>query len=136
MSDMGAIGTNLHRASKLLRPYISTLKAARSRGGSVERPEEVGSLLAVLAPLGRHLAGRAYFALGIDGEGMSEFLRLRHRERWPTIKDGILSVESKLEGGRAGGGVRLSGDDLSILGDVSDALDNECASLFREMRRR
>ena len=134
---MGAIGTNLHRASKLLKPYISALKAVKSRGGSVERPDEARSLLAVLAPLSRHLVGRDYFVLGIDGEEMSEFLRLRHRERWPGVRDGILSVKSKLEGdGRAGGRVCLSGEDLSILGDVSDALDNECASLFREMRRR
>lgn len=135
MSDMGAIGTSLHRATRLLGPYVSAMKAAKSRGGSVERPDEAGGLLAVLSPLSRHLAGRDYFVLGIDGEGMSEFLRLRHRERWPSVRDGILSVESRLEGG-AGGRVRLSGEDLSILGDVSDALDNECASLFRYMRRR
>ena len=135
MGDMGAIGTNLHRASKLPGPYISALKAVESRGGSAERPGEAGSLLAVLAPLSRQLGGRAYFVLGIDGDGMSEFPRLRHRERWPGVMDGILAVKSRTEGG-AGGRVRLSCEDLSILVDVSDALDSECASLFREMRRR
>ena len=135
MSDMGVIGTNLHRASKLLDPYLLALEAIESRGGFVERPEEAGSLLAVLAPMGRHLRGETYFVMGINAEKMSGFLRLRHRENWPSAKDGILSVETRLKEG-AGGRVDLSGEDLSILGDVSDALDNECASLFKEMRRR
>lgn len=135
MSDLGAIGTNLHRATKLLEPYISALRDVKSRGGCVERPDEARSFLAVLNPLSRHLRGKTYFVLGINGEDMSEFLRLRHRERWPSIKDGIISVESKLEEG-AGGRVDLFGEDVSILGYVSEALDNECASMFKEMRRR
>ena len=135
VSDMGAIGTNLHLASMLLRPYLLALRAVKSRGDSVVLPDEARSLLAVLAPLGRHLRGKSYLVLGIDGEEMAEFLRLRHREGWPAVRDGILSVESRLEEG-AGGRVDISGGDVSILGDVSDALDNECASLFREMRRR
>ena len=135
MSDMGAIGTNLHRASRLLRPYLLVLRTVKSRGGSVERPDEARSLLDVLSPLCLHLRGKSYFVLGIDGKEMSEFLRLRHREGWPAVRDGILSVESRLEEG-AGGRVDLSGGDVSILGDVSDALDNECASLSRELRSR
>ena len=108
MSGRGAIGTSLHRASKLLRAYIAALKAVKSRGGSAGRPDEAGSLLAVLAPPSRHLEGRACFVLGIDGEEMSEFLRLRHRERWPSARDGMLSVESRIEGGsgRQGATVR------------------------------
>ena len=39
MSDMGVIGTHLHRASKLLDPYLSALDTIESRGGFVERPE-------------------------------------------------------------------------------------------------
>lgn len=135
MSDMGVIGTHLHRATKLLDPYHSALEAIELRGGFVERPEEAGSLLAVLAPMSRHLRGKTYFVLGINAEKMSGFLRLRHRENWPSVKGGILSVEARLKEG-AGGRVALSGKDLSILGDVSDALDNECESMFKEMRRR
>lgn len=47
----------------------------------------------------------------------------------------MLPVESRLKEG-AGGRPDLSGKDPPILGDVSDALDKECASLFGEMRRR
>ncbi len=135
MSIMGALGTNLHCATNLLDPYLTALEAIESRGGLVERQDEAESLLAVLAPLSRHLRGRTYFTLGINGEEMSEFLRLRHREGWPGIRDGILSVETRLEEG-TGGRVDLSGKDVSILGDVSDALDNLCASLHGKMYRR
>lgn len=134
MSDMGVIGTNLHRASKLLRAYSTATWAIRSRGGSVEQQDEVRSILDVLAPLSLHLRGMDYYALGINGEEMSKFLRRRHREDWPSARDGILSVASRLEKGD--NGVALSKGDLSILDDVSDALDRQCASLFRETRRR
>ena len=72
--------------------------------------------------------------MGVNGEEMSKFLRIRHREGWPGIRDGILSVETRLEEG-TGGRVDLSGGDVSILGDVSDALDNLCASLHGKMYR-
>ena len=134
MSDMGVIGTNLYLASKLLGRYDLALEAIRSRGGSADRPDEVKSLVAVLAPLSRHLRGMAYYALGVNAEEMSKFLRLRHREDWPSTRDGILSVASRLEKG--GGKADLSGVDLPILSDVSDALDSECSSLFRAMRGR
>ena len=102
----------------------------------MEREDEARSLLAVLAPFSRHLGGRSYYALGVHGEEMSEFLRLRHREDWPGVRDGILSVASRLKGGAGGGRVALSGGDMSVLGDVSDALDSECSSLFDETRGR
>ena len=132
---MGVLGTKLHRATDLLDSYFAALESIEPRGGCVERPDEAKSLLAVLTPLGCHLRGKTYLALGVNGEEMSEFLRLRHREGWPGIRDGILSVETRLEEG-TGGRVDLSGEDMSILGDVFDALDSVCESLFREMRRR
>ena len=132
LSYMGVIGTNLYLASKLLGRYDLALESIRSRGGSVDRPDEVKSILAALAPLSRHLRGMTY-ALGVNAEEMSKFLLLRHREDWPSAKGGILSVASRLEKG--GGKVALSGGDLPILNDVSDALDGWCSSLFRAMRR-
>ena len=84
MSVMGALGTNLNCATRLHRPYRDALRAIKSRGGSVGRPDEAKSLLAVLAPLSCHLNGKTYFSLGVNGEEMSEFLRLRHREGWPA----------------------------------------------------
>ena len=135
MSGMSVLSTKLHRSTELLNSYLSALESIESRGGSVARPDETASLLAVLAPLNRHLRGQTYFSLGVNGEDMYKFLHLRHREGWPDARDGILSIESRLRGG-ANGRLDLSGEDMSILGDVSDALDNVCASLFSEMRRR
>lgn len=134
MSDLGVITTNLYCASKLLKAYLSATSAIKSRGGYVEGPDETRGLLDVLAPLSLHLRGMSYFALGVHCEEMFGFLRRRHREGWPGVRDSILSIASRLEGG--GGGTALSAADLSILDDVSDALDNECASLYMEMRGR
>ena len=136
MSDIGVIATNLHCASRLLGRYNLALESIGSRGGSVVREDEARSLLAVLGPLGRHLEGETYYALGVHGEEMSEFLRLRHREEWPGARGRIISVTSRLEKGAGGGSVALSGGDLSVLGDVLDALDSECSSLFMDMRGR
>ena len=135
MSDMGAISTSLHLASELLRPYMATLKDARSRGGFTERQDEVQSLLDVLVPMSLHLRDMSYFNLGIDGERMSEFLRRRHREDWPTARDDIISLASRLE--KSGGPkVALSGKDMSILDGVAGSLDSVCSYLYRKTRRR
>lgn len=138
MSDMGVISTKLHCASKLLQPYVMAMEPILSRSEHTGRPGEVKSLLDVLVPLDRHLRGIACYSLGVNGRGMSEFLRLRHRKDWPGIRGDILSLTARLEkGGHAGAaGVALSDNDMSLLDDVADALDNECASLFRETRRR
>ena len=135
MSGMSVLATHLHCATRLLDPYISALEIIESRGGLVERPDEAKSLLDVLVPLCHHFKGETYIVLGINGDDVSKLLRPRHREGWPRIRDGILSVKSRLEEG-AGGRVALSGEDMSILDDISDALDSVCESLFREMRRR
>lgn len=135
MSGMSVLFTHLHCATKLLDSYVPALEIIESRGGLVERPDEAKSLLDVLAPLCHHFKGETYIVLGINGDDMSEFLRLRHREAWPRIRDGILSVKSRLEEG-AGGRVALSCEDMSILDDISDALDSVCASLFGKMYRR
>ncbi len=111
MSVMGALGTSLNCATRLHRPYRDALRAIKSRGGSVGRPDEARSLLAVLAPLSCHLNGKTYFSLGVNGEEMSEFLRLRRREGWPAARDGILSVKARLEGGSSGQ-MELSGEDV------------------------
>lgn len=134
MSDMGVISTNLYRASKLHVSYIRAMDAIRSRGGRAEEPGEVEGLLGVLVPLDRHFRGEFFFSPGINGRGMSEFLRLRHREGWPGARGAILSLTARLE--RARGAVALSDWDRYILGDVGDALDRECTSLFEESRGR
>ena len=134
MSVMGMLGTNLSCATRVHRPYRDALRAIKSRGGFVERPDEAKSLLAVLTPLCHHLGGKAYFSLGVNGEEMSKFLYLRHREGWLGARDGILSVKARLEE-VSGERMALSGEDVSILGDVSDALGSICASLFERMYR-
>lgn len=139
MSDMGVISTKLHLATNLLEPYVSAMEPIHSRGGRAGRPGEVRSLLDVLVPLDRHLRGVVHHSLGVNGRGMSEFLRLRHRDAWPNIRGGILSLTARLEKGGgtdAAGEVTFSDEDVSILDDIADALDNECESLFRETRRR
>ena len=135
MSDMGVISTKLHCASKLLEPYVSAMDPIHSRDGHAGQPGDVQSLLDVLVPLDRHLRGISYYSLGINGRGMSEFLRLRHSGAWPDIRNGILSLTARLEKG-GGAGMALSDEDVSILDDVADALDNECEMVFRETRRR
>ena len=135
MSDMGVISANFHHAFRLLRPYIATLRDAKSRGGSTERQDEVQCLLDVLGPMSLHLRGMSYFNLGVDGAKMSEFLRLRHREDWPEARDDIISLASRLE--KSGGPkVALSEEDMAILGDVGGSLDSVCSHLYRKMIRR
>ena len=137
MSDMGVISANYHRSSKLLWPYTDALESIRSRGGRSASPGEVKSLLDVLVPLDRYFRGVSCHTLGANAWSMSEFLRLRYREDWPVIRDGIVSVTAALEGaGGGGGGADIRDEDMHTLGYVEDALDNECESLYLQIRRR
>lgn len=131
MSGLSVIHTNLHCTLKLLRPYIRALWETRSRGGSTERADEVQIFLAVLAPMCLQLRGKSYFKLGFNGEEMTEFLRRRHREEWPRVRDGILAVTAKLENS-SGPRVDLTSEEMSILGDMEAALDDVCSSLYRK----
>ena len=135
MSDMGVISTNYYRASKLLGPYTKALESIRSRGGRSAGPGEVKSLLDVLVPLDRHFRNIFHYTLGINEWSMSEFLRLRYPEDWPAIRDGIVSVTAALEGA-GGGGADIRDGALHTLGYVEDALNNECDSLYLQIRRR
>ena len=135
MSDMGVISANYHRSSKLLWPYTDALESIRSRGGRSASLGEVKSLLDVLVPLDRYFRGVSCHTLGANAWSMSEFLRLRYREDWPAIRDGIVSVTAALEGA-GGGGVDIRDGDLHTLGYVEDALNNECDSLYLQIRRR
>ena len=135
MSDIGRISGKLHRASRLLQPYIVALGDARSRGGNTKRQDEVQSLLDVLVPVSRHLRDSSYFDLGINWEEVTGFLRRQHREDWPAARDGIVDLASRLE--KSGGPrVSLSGEEMSVLGGVAGALDSECSRLFWKMRTR
>lgn len=135
MSDLGVISTNYHHASMLIMPYARALESIRSSGGRLEGRDKAKSLLDVLVPLDRHLRGVSHFALvSVDAWSMSKFLRLHHRENWQAVRDGIVSVTAAIEGG--GGRTHVGDGDALILGYVADALENECASLFEEMRRR
>ena len=129
------IGTNLYCSTRVLGPYSSALESIRSNGGRLASPDEAKSLLDVLVPIDRYLRGISHYVLGIDAWSMSRFLSQRHREDWPAIRDGILSITAALEGA-GGGSANLRDGDVRILGYAEDALDNECATLYREMSRR
>ena len=135
MSVMGVISTNYYRASKLLRPYAEALESIRSRGGRSASPGEVKSLLDVLVPLDRYFRDITHYTLGVNAWSMSEFLRLRYHEDWPAIRDGIVSVTAELENA-GGGGADVRDEALHTLDYVEDALDNECESLYNQMRGR
>ena len=129
------ISTNLHRTTRLLGPYRSALESIRSRGGRSVSSDEANSLLDVLVPIDRYLRDISHYALGVNAWSMSEFLRMRHREDWPAVRDGILSVTAVLEGAD-GGNASLRDADMQMLGYAADAMDHECESLHREMHCR
>ena len=129
------IGVNLSAATRLLKSYNMALESIRSRGGRSAGRGEVEGLLGVLVPIDRHLRGIPEYTMGANAWSMSRFLRLRHRDDWPAVRDGILSVTAALEGA-SGRIASLRDMDMQMLGYAADAMDNECESLYREMHCR
>ena len=135
VSGRSVLNGQLHRTFRLLQSYSVALEDAKSRGGATERRDEVQSLLDVLVPMSLHLRGVSYYDRGIDWERMFELLHHRRREDWPSARDGIIALASRLE--ESGGlSVTLSGNDVSILDGVEGALDSECSYLHRKTRGR
>lgn len=135
MKNLSMISTNLYCSTRVLGPYSSALKSIRSNGGRIASPDEAKSLLDLLVPIDRYLRGISHYVLGINAWSMTRFLCQRHREEWQDIRDGLLSVTAALEGAGSRS-ANLRDGDVRILGYAEDALDSECATLYREMCRR
>lgn len=119
--------------SKLLKEFDKALRFFKNKE-EVKRTAQVTSmidnLLIIITPLAEHLKGNLSDSTTISEHNLVEILKAQHEKGWVSYKKEIERVHKKLQAEK----VSLSKEDLKILNDIADALDAECANLFRKMR--
>lgn len=135
MSDLSIFASKLNLNSKSLKEFDESLRFFSNKHEIVKNNEvenEVGKLMSVIHPISETIRGEFSKTIEISERNIVEILQEWHSADWPTYKQNILDLDSKL----STSSFQLSKKDLQVLNDIADALDAECQKLFRRMRER
>jgi hypothetical protein len=97
-----------------------------------EREIELEKMLAVLKPISEMLNGRLSNAMDFDEHEVLEILQSRHTEDWQAYKTRLLRLVEKLTARETD----FVDEDFEALNDVADAVDTQCATLFKKISGR
>ncbi|MEM2161121.1 MAG: hypothetical protein QXN55_09230 [Candidatus Nitrosotenuis sp.] len=131
MSDLGVFTTKLFLNSNSLRQYNTSLRLLNKKVETSSRinENEISGLLFVLKPIVKKLSGLNSSTIGLNERALVDSLNQRHLTDWQQYKDRLVNITANLESNVP----HVSKEDLSALEDVADALDVECANLFRSI---
>ena len=132
MTELGIFSSEFSVNSKSLRDFDEALRFIRekkevTRTGKAAKM--IDKLLIVIHPITDVINGTLTESRAISERSVIEIIRSRHEQEWPTYRENILKLSAKLNSEK----FKLSEDDFRLLNDIADALDAECANLFRRM---
>ena len=134
MSEFGILASRFAINNESLENYDLALNAFREHnyacGPGLDK--HISNLLTVLKPLSEVIQSRLSESISISERSVLRILRDRNSADWKTYKESILGLVKKLEEVDC----QLSKREVSILNDIGDALDSECAHLFRRIQER
>lgn len=134
MSDLGLLSLKLNQTSTHLKQVNSAIDLIRTN--SVHDDEKIKNssmkLLEVLQPIRKLLHGEISKSLTINEQNIVQILQQMHTKNWVDFKNQINTVTHKLEKYD----LNLSNQEIDCLDDVADAIDTECAQLFRRINGR
>ena len=132
MSELGIFSSKFSVNSRSLRDFDEALRFIKEKKeveSAGKAAEMIDKLLAVINPITDVINGNLSESMAINERSVIEIIRSRHEQEWPTYREKILKLSARLNSKR----FRLSEDDFRLLNDIADALDAECANLFRRM---
>ena len=132
MTEIGLMASRLHENTSSLRQFDEALRYLKRNKFEVEMhrdSEELGIIISVIEPLVKNLDGRLSNAINIDEEGILSMLRRRHMNEWQNYRKHLFNLHSKLSSPES----IITGEDFGILNDIADAMDVECADLFKRI---
>lgn len=133
MSDFGVLASRFRDGAKSLRRFDEALRYVKGhRKGEAAEREQVQNLVEVMKPVAEILTGRLSANMAIDELGLVEILHQKHERDWQAYKEKVLDLYRKL----AVYNSDASKEEIGILSDVADAMDRQCAYLFRRMSGR
>jgi len=135
MGDLGIFASKFSVNSKSLKEYDEALRYLRGMDeitNAGKTGEMIDKLLNVINPISEAIKGKLSDSMAISEHRIVDILKNRHYIEWSLYKKRILELSSKLRADR----FQLSYEDYELLNDIADALDAECANLFRRMSQR
>jgi hypothetical protein len=134
MGDIGNYSSKLDTNSQSLREFDKALRSLKRKKeiNRIEETQAIEKLLNVVRPVAESIEGNLTEFTLINELSIVRIMKNRHDRDWQQYKEGIHELELKLESER----FTLSQNDFRLLNDIADALDAECANLFRRMSGR
>jgi len=135
MGDLGVYASKFNINSKSLKEFDEALRFLMENK-KVTRTSEVtdiiNKLLNVINPILESIKGNLSESIAINERNVVDIIRNRHNREWPTYRERIQELHFKLNSNE----FTISQTDFQLLNDIADALDAECANLFRRMSER
>jgi len=132
MGDLSIFTSRFSINSKSLREFDEALRYFKD-GKDVQRNLEskraINKLLTVIDPIVESLRDSITKSVAINERGVVKIIMNRHSKEWPIYKDRIEKLHDKLNSDK----FSLTKQDFRLLNDIADALDSECAHLFRRI---
>jgi len=135
MGDLGNYASKFNINSKSLKEFDDALRFVKEKKEITRTPETaeiINKLLNVISPILESIKGSLSESIAINERSVASIIKNRHNRDWPTYREQIQKLYSKLTSSR----ITLSHGDFQLLNDIADALDAECANLFRRMSER
>lgn len=135
MSDLGVIALKFSTNTNSLKEFDESLRILKKKKGILrteDAAEIINNLLKVIHPIADGIKEKLSESMVITERNVTDIIKERHNRDWPTFRENILRLESKLNSQK----FPLSDDDFGLLEDIADALDAECTNLFQRMGER
>lgn len=134
MSDFGLIATRLDATTESLRHFSNAIEYFRSRPqrDQTEVHARFSDLLRVLEPISEGSNGKLSESLEVDELSMITILKQMHPRDWQPFRIKLKYITDKVRSSEP----EISTEDLAVLEDVADAMDAECARLFKRISGR
>lgn len=134
MGDLGNYASKFDVNSRSLTEFDAALRSVRKMKELTQSTngETISRLLKVVSPISASIRGSLTESIVINDRSIADIIKSRHSLEWPSYREEIQRLEAKLRLDR----FSLVQDDIRLLNDIADALDAECASLFRRMSER
>jgi len=135
MGTLGIFASRFNVNTKSLEAFDEALRFFKKKE-EIKKTSEVKAnidkLLDVIDPIIENIEGNLSESIAINERNVVDIIKERHHKEWPIYKKKIKHLHSKLNSDR----FELSKSDIRLLNDIADALDAECANLFRRMSER
>lgn len=132
MGDLDIYASKFNVNSKSLKEFDEALRFVKGKKEitkTLEVANNIRKLLNVINPILESMKGNLSESTAISERSVVEIIKNRHNKDWPIYRKRIRELHSKLNSDK----FTLSESDFQLLNDIADALDAECASLFRRI---